>query len=113
MVSFRPFAQAPFSEGRLFLFKQERFKRRALPTKWIGEMGQRLPVLSGREVVTALAKAGFREIRGRGKGSHHFVHRANPPKGITVPDHAEIGRGLLRSIIRQADLTVDEFLALL
>lgn len=76
-------------------------------------MSSRLPTLSGREVVAALAKAGFQEMRGRGKGSHHFVYRDNPPRGITIPDHKAIGRGLLRAIIRQADLTVDEFLALL
>lgn len=76
-------------------------------------MSKRLPTLSGREVASALEKADFQLIPGRGKGSHLFLHRADPPKGITVPDHKEIGRGLLRSIIRQADLSVDEFLALL
>jgi predicted RNA binding protein YcfA (HicA-like mRNA interferase family) len=73
-------------------------------------MSAKLPVLSGREIVAALSKVGFREIAGRGKGSHLFVHREQPPKGITIPDHKEVGRGLLRSIIRQAELSVDEFL---
>lgn len=76
-------------------------------------MSKPLPILSWREVVTALAKVGFREISGRGKGSHVFVHRDNPPKGITIPRKKQIKRGTLRAIIRQADLTVDEFLALL
>jgi predicted RNA binding protein YcfA (HicA-like mRNA interferase family) len=76
-------------------------------------MGQRLPVLSYREIVDALAKVGFRELAGRGKGSHVFIYRDSPPKGITVPRQKEVKRGTLRSIIRQADLTVDEFLALL
>ena len=76
-------------------------------------MSKRLPSLSGREVVAALSKRDFVEIPGRGRGSHIFVHRDDPPKGITVPDHKEIGRGLLRAIIRQADLTVDEFMDLL
>jgi predicted RNA binding protein YcfA (HicA-like mRNA interferase family) len=76
-------------------------------------MGQRLPVLSYHEVVKALAKVGFREIPGRGKGSHVFIYRDSPPKGITVPREKEIKRGTLRSIIREADFTVDEFLALL
>jgi predicted RNA binding protein YcfA (HicA-like mRNA interferase family) len=73
-------------------------------------MSSRLPVLSAREVVNALSKVDFREIPGRGKGSHIYIHRANPPKGITVPDRKEIKRGLLRAIIRQADLSVEEFL---
>jgi predicted RNA binding protein YcfA (HicA-like mRNA interferase family) len=76
-------------------------------------MGQRLPVLSCREVVKALGKVGFREIAGRGKGSHVFVFRDDPPKGITIPSEKSIKRGTLRSIIRQADLTPDEFVALL
>ena len=76
-------------------------------------MSNRLPILSYREVVKALAKVGFREVTGRGKGSHIFVHRTNPPKGITIPREKEIKRGTLRAIIREADLTVDEFLALL
>ena len=76
-------------------------------------MSRQLPLLSCKELVAVLAKVGFREIRGRGKGSHVFVHRENPPKGITIPNQREIKRGTLRAIIRQADLTVDEFLELL
>jgi len=76
-------------------------------------MGQRLPSHSYREIVKALAKVGFREIAGRGKGSHVFVYRDDPPRGITIPKERNVKRGTLRSIIRQADLTVDEFLALL
>jgi predicted RNA binding protein YcfA (HicA-like mRNA interferase family) len=76
-------------------------------------MGKRLPVLSCREIVKALGKADFHEISGRGKGSHVFVYRSDPPKGITIPNEKNVKRGTLRSIIRQADLTVDEFLAIL
>lgn len=76
-------------------------------------MSQRLPVLSCGDIVKALAKVGFREIPGRGKGSHVFVYRDSSPKGITIPREKEVKRGTLRSIIREADLTVDEFLALL
>ena len=75
-------------------------------------MSKRLPTLSARQVVTALAKVGFREIPGRGKGSHLFVYREDPPKGITIPNVKELPRGTLRAIIRQADLSVDDFLAL-
>lgn len=76
-------------------------------------MGQRRPSLSCREVVKALAKVGFREIADRGKGSHVFVYRDDPPKGITIPKETNVKRGTPRSIIREADVTVDEFLALL
>jgi hypothetical protein len=45
-------------------------------------MGQRLPSLSYREIIKALSKIAFREIVGRGKGSHVFVYRDDPPKRI-------------------------------
>ncbi len=76
-------------------------------------MNPKLPVLSGREVCAALCRAGFSEIPGRGKGSHLFVHRPDPPTAITVPDQKEVKRGTLRAILRRADLTVEEFLKLL
>jgi len=73
----------------------------------------KLPVLSGREVVKALGKAGFVPIRQ--KGSHIILSRNDPSgrKGLVVPDHKEIDKGTLIEIIRQANLTRDEFLKLL
>ena len=76
-------------------------------------MAKRLPAVSHSEVIKALTKVGFQEIAGRGKGSHIFVFRASPAKGITIPREREVKRGTLRAIIRQADLTVDEFVELL
>ncbi len=74
---------------------------------------KRLPVISSRDAVKALGKAGFEIIKGRGKGSHIVVTRAEPRTILTIPDHRELDRGTLRAIIRQAGLTVDEFVALL
>lgn len=71
----------------------------------------RLPVISGRECVKALTKAGF--VFARQRGSHMVLYREEPPAQVTVPDHKELDRGTLRSIIRQAGLTVDEFVGLL
>lgn len=76
-------------------------------------MSKSLPALGSREVIAALKKVGFSETASRGKDSHVFMYRAEPPKGITVPRQKVIKRGTLRAIIRQADLTVEEFLALL
>jgi len=69
--------------------------------------------LSGREVVSSLRRSGFKEISGRGKGSHFFLFRDDPPKGITIPNVRELKRGTLRAIIRQANMTVEDFLKLL
>jgi len=70
----------------------------------------RLPVLSGRECVRALARAGFRQVRQ--EGSHLILRRDDPFAQVVVPDHRTLDRGTLRAIIRQASLTVDDFVAL-
>ena len=71
-----------------------------------------LPLLTTRQVVAALHQAGFESVRQ--KGSHI---RLRHPDGrvVTVPDHPgqDMGRGLLRKILRDADLSRDEFVALL
>ena len=71
----------------------------------------KLPVISGAECVKALEKAGFVVYRQR--GSHITLVRATPPAQTTVPNHKELDRGTLRAIIRQAGLTVYEFVGLL
>lgn len=46
-------------------------------------------------------------------GSHIILRQFHlPHRRLTVPDHAELAKGTLRSIIRQAGLTVEEFSAL-
>ena len=71
----------------------------------------KLPVVSGGQVVRALGKIGFVVYRQR--GSHITMVRTSPPAQTTIPNHKELDRGTLRAIIRQAGLTVEEFLALL
>lgn len=71
----------------------------------------RIPQISGRECVKALEKVGF--YFKRQEGSHMILRRDEPFAQIVVPDHKTLGKGLLRSIIRQAGISVDEFLELL
>lgn len=73
-----------------------------------------LPTASGRRAVLALAKAGF--VVDRTVGSHQILaHREDASRVVTVPVHGnrDLKPGTLRSIIRQAGLTVAEFEALL
>lgn len=71
-----------------------------------------LPRVSGREVVKALARVGYEQDRQR--GSHIILRRETyPHRRVVVPDHKEVAKGTLRSIIRETGLTVDEFKALL
>ena len=71
----------------------------------------KLPRISGRECRRALEKAGF--VFKRQHGSHMILRRDDPFSQTTVPDHRELDRGTLRAILRQTDLTVDEFRDLL
>ena len=71
----------------------------------------RLPILSGRKCIKALEKAGFHVLRK--KGSHNSLVGEDPFAQVVVLDHRELDRGTLRAIIRQAGLSVDEFLKLL
>ena len=70
-----------------------------------------LPRISGRECVKALEKAGF--YWKRQESTHIILRRDVPFSQLVVPDHKELDRGTLRAIIRQAQISVDEFLKLL
>lgn len=71
----------------------------------------KVPVVKGADVVKALRRAGFEVVRV--KGSHHrMVHAIEPWRATTVPVHGntDVPKGMLRDIIDQAGLTVDEFI---
>ena len=73
-----------------------------------------MPVLTAREVLRALAKAGF--VEKRVSGSHYLlVHQNDAARAVTVPYHGarDLKPGTLRSIIRQAGLSIEELRALL
>jgi predicted RNA binding protein YcfA (HicA-like mRNA interferase family) len=71
----------------------------------------KLPSVSGQQVVAVLQQLGFR-IR-RQHGSHIIVRRDDPFAQTVVPAHRELDRGTLKSILRQIDISVDEFIRLL
>ena len=70
----------------------------------------RLPRLKGKELVRLLEKHGFEILRTR--GSHVFLKHTDG-RTTTVPVHSgeTIGPGLLRSIVRDVELSIDELLA--
>ncbi len=71
----------------------------------------RLPRVSGRDCLKALGKLSY--YLKRQEGSHMILRRDNPFAQVVVPDHRELDRGTLRAIIKQAGLSVDEFVRLL
>ncbi len=68
-----------------------------------------LPVLSGQEVVRVFKSFGWSVARQR--GSHIIMTRQDEIVTLSIPDHKEVAKGTLRSLIRSANLTVDEFVA--
>ena len=66
-----------------------------------------LPNLSGKEVVRAFEKLGW-EIS-RQSGSHIVLTKDGEMASLSVPNHKEVAKGTLRSLIRAANLTIDEF----
>ena len=77
-------------------------------------MSQKLPVVNGREVLQALQRAGF--YTARSSGSHHILkHPDRPGLRPVVPVHGKraLPPKTLRSILHQADLSLDEFRGLL
>ena len=72
----------------------------------------KLPVLNGQQVIHALEKAGFSIVRQRGS---HVRMRHTDGRVLTVPIHQgqDIGRGLLSKILRDAEISREEFIGLI
>ena len=67
-----------------------------------------LPALSGRQVVKVFELFGWRVVRQR--GSHMIMVKDEHIATLSIPDHDEIAKGTLRSLMRSAGITVREFL---
>jgi len=65
----------------------------------------KLPQVSGRDVVAALGRLGFEKVRQ--KGSHVMMRKGS--HGTVVPLHDPLKAGTLAGILRQADVSRDEF----
>lgn len=73
-------------------------------------MSPRLPVVAGADVVRVLGRAGFAQISQR--GSHVKLRHADGRTAI-VPLHRELAPGTLRSVLRQARISIDDLVQLL
>ncbi|WP_019509371.1 type II toxin-antitoxin system HicA family toxin [Pleurocapsa sp. PCC 7319] len=72
----------------------------------------KLPVVTASEVIKALEEIGFQVVRQKGS---HVRMKHKDSRVVTVPIHKgkTIGKGLLRKILRDAEMTVEEFIRLL
>lgn len=69
-----------------------------------------LPLMRGREIVRFFEKDGWSVARQR--GGHIVMVKPGHMATLSVPDHREVARGILRSLIRSSGLTVERFLVL-
>jgi predicted RNA binding protein YcfA (HicA-like mRNA interferase family) len=67
-----------------------------------------LPVISGTETVKVFEKLGWSVARQ--SSSHIILTKEGEMASLSIPNHREVAKGTLRSLIRSANLTVDEFL---
>ena len=70
----------------------------------------KIPLISGKIAIKVFAKIGYRVVRQR--GSHIRLHHQNR-RHLTVPDHKVLGKGLLRKLLRDSELSVEDFIKLL
>ena len=70
-------------------------------------MAGHLPVVSGRDAVKAFCSFGWEVARQ--SSTHIILVKAGEGVTLAVPDHREVAKGTLRSLIRSAGLTVEEF----
>ena len=68
-----------------------------------------LPVLKGRDVVRVFESLGW--FVARQSGSHIIMVKEGEIVTLSIPDHREVAKGTLRSLIRAAGLTIAEFVA--
>jgi predicted RNA binding protein YcfA (HicA-like mRNA interferase family) len=71
-----------------------------------------LPVISGREAIKTFEKAGW-YVERRAKSGHIIMKKGGLKTLLSIPDHKVLDRGLLRSLIRDAYISVAEFNQLL
>ncbi|HDL19897.1 MAG TPA: type II toxin-antitoxin system HicA family toxin [Nitrospirae bacterium] len=70
-------------------------------------MAKELKLCSGAEAVRKFQRAGWMVVRQ--KGSHVMLIKPGYQWTLSIPQHSELGPGLLRKLIRQAGITVEEF----
>lgn len=73
----------------------------------------KLPIISGKKLLTILKRHGYQEIRQ--KGSHVFVENQDGKRTTVIPIHSneDLGKGLLKNIMTDLDLTVNDLIKMM
>lgn len=73
----------------------------------------KLPAISGEKAINCFGKLGYQTVRQA--GSHIRLHHKfdKNRKPLTIPRHKTIGKGLLRKLMRDAEITIEQLIDLL
>ncbi len=69
----------------------------------------KLPVVSGKDAVKAFGKLGYMVLRQTGSHIRMKHQSDSSKKPLTIPNHKVIGKGLLRKLLRDAEITPEDF----
>lgn len=69
-------------------------------------MGSKYPVLTPNEVIKALEKFGFSYVSQKGS---HLKYRCSD-RVVIIPNHSEVAKGTLKSILTMANIPLDDFM---
>ncbi len=72
-------------------------------------MSSKYPILPPKDIIKVLLKYGFFKVSQ--KGIHAKYKNYNSNKVCIIPMHSEIARGTLKSILEQADISIEDFLS--
>ena len=72
----------------------------------------KIPVVSGKQAIKAFQKVGY--VVMRQKGSHiRLIHPAEKNRRpLTIPDHKEVSIGVIRRLLRDSGISVEQFILL-
>ncbi len=73
----------------------------------------KLPVISGKDAVKAFGKLGYVTVRQTGSHIRMKHQSDSSKKPLSIPNHKVIGKGLLRKLLRDSEITIDDLYNLL
>lgn len=74
-------------------------------------MSPKPPLLSGKEIVKAFERIGYYRVGQR--GSHIKIRNDTKEITLIIPDHKEVDRWTLKGILKDAELSIEEFIKLI
>jgi len=68
----------------------------------------KLPAVSGKQAARAFERAGW--VLARQAGSQMIYTKQGQDLVLSIPNHKQLDKGLLRRLVRDAGMTIEEFI---